>query len=71
MPKKNRIPKPTDHNAPELMRIDGAKGYVPGNVVIICRAAAKLMEFCDEWSLTPQELRNCADAMERYPNATL
>lgn len=33
---KNRIPHP---HAPSLDRINPKRGYVPGNVVVICRLA--------------------------------
>jgi len=69
MSKKQRNPRSVYPNEPEIMMIDGSKGYVPGNVMIVSRAAAKLVEFCAKWSLTPDQLRKFADAMERYPTA--
>ena len=69
MSKKNPVPRPVNPRQPELICIDGSKGYVPGNVVVVSRAAAKLLEFCAKWSLTPEQLRKSADWMERHPNA--
>jgi hypothetical protein len=50
----------TAPTAPSLDRLDNSRGYVPGNVWVICFRCNAL-----KGDSTPQELRRIADAVDR------
>jgi hypothetical protein len=42
---KKLKPRKTD-NRPALVMVDETKGYVPGNVVVICKRAERMLKLC-------------------------
>lgn len=75
MPRKKSKPSPDDvvqhqydfstPSEPTLICIEGARGYVKGNIMIVSQRTASLIEFIRDVKVTPAELRALADVTEK------